>query len=166
MKGFDILIEAYGNFPSKYEAKDDKIIVEMADGSNQVIPWSLNSEKELLKTMEGVARYAKFSIKKLKERKKRYIIAAICQGVFSSLGCGYLKFMVEMGDKNYTIGALTTVLLALSTLAHVIKAAKDGEGIKDYEKNVYYLNNKEDYWMAGIEHKYLKTIFHGLKKCN
>ena len=166
MKGFDILIEACGNFPSKYEVKDDKIIVEMADGSNQVIPWSLNSEKELLKTMEAVARYAKFSIKKLKERKKRYIIAAISQGIFSSVGCGYLKFMAEIGDKNYTIGALTTGLLALSTLAHGIKAVKDGEGIKDYEKNAYYLDNKGDYWMAGLNINILKQIFHGLKKCN
>ncbi len=142
MKDYSLNLEASKTFILNYIVKDNQIIVNLANGENYVIPYTIRNEKKILKRMKAQVLQSDEFISKQEER-----FSKSWKWVLFSLYVLDICFGVLIGNSVAPIISVVCAICGsgfLFNLGYRIYSMIDSKrNIKDVKKNKMLLDNEK-----------------------
>ncbi len=146
------------DYIANYQVIESNIVCKMGSGENRIIPWSVESELKILEVMKTQAIYFKTKLSKLKGSRNFEVFLGASQVLFAGVVANAGSVAMQNGDNLMGYVAFATAsIFSLSSIASGLKINNYNKTTKDINKNLYYLDNEQDYEMNEINLEYLKT---------
>ena len=120
-----------------YEIINGNIVINFADNTKSIVPYTSDNEKRVIMTMENQAKNSDYFMNRQKLRKSVNI------GILS-VAFPYLVLSLSFGVSVLTLTGVFTIVLpslvALLSLANIIDSSLK---IEDVRKSILFLKNKE-----------------------
>ena len=131
---------AYKMFVLNYEIKNNKIIINFADGGNSIIPYTLENEKKILEKMKTQVINAKNYISKFEKKESNSILwLSIC---FVCMLLNILLLISKLSNfPSVNISILVSYSIVFLANLGIYKYSKTK--LDDINKNLMFLNNSE-----------------------
>ncbi len=140
MKYYSFDYENSGEFILNYRIENNQIIINLASGKKYITPYSIDTERRLLRLMKNQVNNAKYYERKQKESFSKALNHAIYGVLFLILD---IILLVTGSAINNILIALCAIWFAFVSFLNISIMIYSKLDIKDIKKNKLFVNNEE-----------------------